>query len=256
VETILIGKEQVPALGLGTYRLDGKEGEHAISYAISIGYRHIDTAEFYRNEDIVGNAVRNSSIDRKEFFITTKVWPANFTKWNFIPCVEDSLKELNLGYIDLLLLHWPSDDESNNIALELLLKCLDKGYTRLIGVGNFSISQLKMAQKKASVFCNQVEYSPYKNQREMLSYLQANDMLLTAYSPLALGKISRDKTINGLAEKYGKTPGQIVLRWLLQQKNVSPIPKANSEKHLKENLQVFDFEITGEDMQTIFNLGI
>jgi 2,5-diketo-D-gluconate reductase B len=254
-ELISIGNEKIPALGLGTYQLTGREGEKSISDAIRIGYRHIDTAQFYRNEDIVGNAVRKSGKDRKEFFITTKIWPTDFTKSKFIPKVEQSLKELNAEYIDLLLLHWPAGDSANHLACDLLNDCLHKGYTRLAGVSNFSMTQLKEAQNRAPVFCNQLEYNPYINQREMLEYMPGNNLLLTAYQPLARGNVNKDAVLIALGEKYKKSPAQIVLRWLLQQKNVSPIPKAGSEKHLGENLNISDFQLSEDDMKSIFNLS-
>ncbi len=254
-EYITIGKEKVPALGLGTYQLTGKEGENAISLAINLGYRHIDTAQFYRNEEVVGNAVKNSGLARKEFFITTKIWPTDFTKKNFVPAVEQSLKRLQSDYVDLLLLHWPGNDAANALAVDLLSECHGKGYARLIGVSNFTIAQLEKARKKAPIFCNQVEYHPYIKQDEMLQYTRQHDLLLTAYTPLARGKVNQDTALIALGKKYGKTPAQIALRWFLQQKNVCPIPKGGSEKHLLENLQVFDFEISNEDMQTIFNLS-
>lgn len=252
---ITIGKEQVPAPGLGTYQLTGKDGEQSIAFAISLGYRHIDTAQFYRNEEVVGNAVKNSGIDRNGFFITTKVWPTDFTKKNFVPSVEQSLKKLKSDYVDLLLLHWPADEEANARGVDFLLECQQKGYARLIGVSNFSIPQLEIARKKAPVFCNQVEYHPYINQQEMVAFVQQNDLLMTAYTPLARGKVNKDITLIALGEKYGKTPTQIALRWFLQQKNVCPIPKGGSEKHLLENMQVFDFQLSNEDMQTIYNLS-
>jgi len=137
----------------------------------------------------------------------------------------------------------------------LLLECQQKGYARLIGVSNFSIAQLEKARKKAPIFCNQVEYHPYIDQQEMLQYTQKHNLLMTAYTPLARGKVNKDATLISLAEKYSRTPAQITLRWFLQQKNVCPIPKGGSEKHLLENMQVFDFEISDADMQTIFNLS-
>lgn len=253
---IVIGKEKIPALGLGTYQLMGNAGEQSIADAIRIGYRHIDTAQFYHNEEIVGNAVRNSGKDRKEFFITTKVWPTDFTKKNFIPKVEQSLRELNIGYIDLLLLHWPADDNANDVACDLLNESIHKGYTRLAGVSNFAIPQLKRAQQLMPVICNQVEYNPYVDQTEMLEYIQNNNLMMTAYTPLARGRVNNDSALIKLAQKYEKSVSQLVLRWFLQQKNVSPIPKAGSEKHLSDNMQVFDFLITGEDMKAISNLAI
>ena len=252
--TITVKQEKVPVLGLGTYQLQGREGEKAITTAISMGYRHIDTAQFYQNENVVGKAVTKSGIDRKEFFITTKVWPSDFTKSRFVPAVERSLGELEMDYVDLLLLHWPSDVAANERGLEFLNNCLDKKYTRLVGVSNFNLQQLNNASKKVPVFCNQMEYHPYINQQEMLQYVQQKGLLLTAYTPLARGNVNSDAILIEMAEKYHKTPAQVTLRWLIQQKNVSPIPKAGTEKHLKENMELFDFEITREDMQLIFNL--
>ncbi len=253
-KALIIGSTSVPALGLGTYKLTGREGEKAIEYGLSVGYRHIDTAEFYENEAEVGNAIHNSSIKRDDVFVTTKVWPSNFTKSNFIPCVEESLRKLKTGYVDLLLLHWPADDEANKLAAELLNKCHQLCYAKQVGVSNFSLQQLQDVQKLAPVFCNQLEYNPYKNLQHMLQYIQAHNMLFTAYSPLARGAVLKEPVIIALAEKYKKTGSQIVLRWLLQQGNVAAIPKASTEKHSIENMQVFDFELSEADMAAIFTL--
>jgi 2,5-diketo-D-gluconate reductase B len=253
--SITIQKQQVPVPGLGTYQLTGKEGERAISHAIALGYRHIDTAQFYHNEEDVGNAVNNSGVARNQLFITTKTWPTDFVKKNSISFVEQSLRKLKLDHVDLLLLHWPADENGNERGIDMLLEAYHKQYSRLIGVSNFNIPQLEKVRQKAPIFCNQIEYHPYINQREMLEYGKNNDLLLTAYTPLARGKVSKDSTIISIAEKYGKTPGQITLRWLLQQKNVCPIPKGGSEKHLLENLQVFDFQIQNEDMEIISDIN-
>jgi len=253
-KTLIIGSTPVPALGLGTYKLGGKDGEKAIEYGLSIGYRHIDTAEFYGNETEVGNAMQNSGIKRENIFITTKVWPSNFTKNNFIPCVEESLRKLKVGFVDLLLLHWPADDDTNKLAADQLNKCHALQYTKQVGVSNFSLQQLQDAQKIAPLFCNQLEYNPYKNMQTVLQYMQAQNMLFTAYSPLARGAVLKEPVITALAEKYNKTGSQIVLRWLLQQANVAAIPKASTEKHSVENMQVFDFVLSEADMAAIFAL--
>lgn len=255
MEVINIKNQKVPVPGLGTYQLTGGEGEKSVSDAIRIGYRHLDTAQFYHNEEIVGNAVRNSGKERKDFFITTKIWPTNFSKAKFMPAVEQSLRELDAAYIDLLLLHWPADDNANDLACDLLNECLHKGYARLVGVSNFGMHQLQRAQTRMPVFCNQVEYNPFVNQKEMLEYILENEMLLTAYTPLARGRVNQYSTLISLAGKYGKSPSQVVLRWFLQQKNVCPIPKAGSEKHLKENMEIFDFQLPGEDMKAIFEIA-
>ncbi len=250
-----IGNAEVPALGLGTYRLTGREGEKTIEQALALGYRHIDTAEMYGNEDVVGNAIINCGINRADIFITTKVWPSNFSKKKFIPSVESSLKRLRVDNVDLLLLHWPADDDTNRLATELLSECLHLQYAKHVGVSNFSLSQLQKAQAQAPIFCNQVEYSPYNNNNILLQYMRGQNMLLTAYSPLARGTVLHEAIIKKLAGKYQKTASQIVLRWLLQQDNVAAIPKAGSEKHSLENLQVFDFELSEEDMLAVFQLA-
>lgn len=245
----------IPALGFGTYAITGKTCIQATETALRLGYRHLDTAEFYKNEAEVGKGMHNSGLDRKEIFLTTKVWPTNITKNKFIPAVEESLRQLNQDYVDLLLIHWPADHEdTNRAAVDLLAECLHKQYARLIGVSNFSIPQLQQAQKQAPIVCNQVEYHPYYSQEEMLTYVQENDLFLTAYSPLGQGNMMNDVVLKNMAAEYGKTVSQIVLRWLIQQPQVSAIPKASSEKHQLENLQIFDFELSNEDMEKISDL--
>jgi 2,5-diketo-D-gluconate reductase B len=254
-KTLMIGTTAVPALGLGTYKLTAKDGEKAIEQALHIGYRHIDTAAFYHNEEETGNAVRNSGIGRDDIFITTKVWPTNFTKALFIPGVEESLKKLKVDAVDLLLLHWPApDDDTNKLAASLLNKCLELQYAKHVGVSNFTLPQLQLASQYAPVFCNQLEYNPYQNLDEILQFTEKNNLLLTAYSPLARGAVLQEPIIKSLAAKYNKTGSQVVLRWLLQQHNVAAIPKASNEKHSIENMEVFNFELSDEDMQKIFSL--
>jgi len=252
---LTIQNTQIPALGLGTYKLTGRAGEKEILRALQLGYRHIDTAEMYGNEEEVGNAVKQSGIARGEIFITTKVWPNNFSKAKFIPGVEDSLRKLKVDTVDLLLLHWPADDETNRLAVDLLNQCHQKQYAKLVGVSNFTIAQLKIAQAAAPACCNQVEYSPYNNNKTLLTYMQQQGMMLTAYSPLARGAVLQEAVIKKLAAAYNKTGAQIVLRWLLQQDNVSAIPKAADEQHSRQNLEVFDFELSEEDMKAIFSLA-
>lgn len=251
---VKIRSVKIPALGFGTFRLQGNDCLEGVLDALSIGYRHIDTAQMYKNEEEVGKAIKNSPVPRNEIFLTTKVTPGNFSKENFLPSVESCLKKLQLDSVDLLLLHWPSDDESNKIAVEELSKAQQKGYAKLIGVSNFNHRQTEAALKQADIICNQVEYHPYLGQRKILKYIREYDMMLTAYSPLGVGKILSDNLILSLAEKYNKTPAQIVLRWFMQQENVSAIPKASDRKHREANFNIFDFELSGEDMDKIFAL--
>ncbi|MBN8568141.1 MAG: aldo/keto reductase [Ignavibacteria bacterium] len=252
---IELRSEKIPALGYGTFRLQGNDCITGVEDALKIGYRHIDTAQAYKNEEEVGNAIKNSPLSRDEIFLTTKVTTLNFSKENFIPSVEASLKKLRTDYVDLLLLHWPSDDEVNKIALEQLALSQSKGYAKSIGVSNFTMSQMDSAISQADICCNQVEYHPYFTQEKIKVYLNKHNLMLTAYRPLADGKILSDRHIISLAQKYNRTPAQIVLRWFLEQKDVSVIPKASDEKHRRDNFNIFDFELSEEDVQDISNLN-
>jgi len=149
-----IGSEKVPALGYGTFRLAGNECTEGVADALEIGYRHIDTAQMYKNEEETGTAIKNSTVKREDIFLTTKVLPANSAKELFLPSVEESLKKLKVDFVDLLLFHWPGDDEVNKVAVEQLAIAKEKGYTRLIGVSNFTVRQLELAKQQADIFCN------------------------------------------------------------------------------------------------------
>jgi len=249
---IIINSVSIPKVGLGTYKLTGYEGIKSIEDALQIGYRHIDTAQVYNNEQETGKAVRNSKIGREKIFITTKVWPSDFN--NLLSIVEESLSKLKTDYVDLLLLHWPSDEESNKIGVEYLNAALHKGYTKSVGVSNFNLDQLAIALAQAPIICNQVEYHPFLSQQKMLTYLRQQNMFLTAYSPLALGKVVKDETLQQIAKKYKKTSSQVALRWLIQQGDIAVIPKASSSERRKENLNIFDFELAPNDMMAIFEL--
>jgi 2,5-diketo-D-gluconate reductase B len=252
-DTIIKRSITIPKVGIGTYQLTGSDGQKSIENALQIGYRHIDTAQFYRNEEEVGNAIWNSGIGRENVFLTTKIWPSDFHR--LIEAVENSLRKLKTGYLDLLLLHWPSDDEANKKAVDNLNKTLSKGYSKSIGVSNFNISQLDAAIARAPVICNQVEYHPFLSQQKMLTHIKEQDMFLTAYSPLALGKVAKNTLLMEIARRYKKTASQVTLRWLIQQGDVAVIPKASSAERRKQNLDIFDFELSKEDMAAIFTLS-
>ena len=252
-DTIVKNTLKIPKVGLGTYKLTGNEGTRSIEDALHLGYRHIDSAQLYENEDEVGKAIRNSGLDREKVFVTTKIWPADFKR--LIPAVEDSLRKLKTDNVDLLLLHWPSDEESNKAGLGFLHEALHKEYARHVGVSNFNSIQLEQAIGLAPVCCNQVEYHPYLSQEKMLTLLKKHDLFLTAYRPLALGKVVTDPLLLELGAKYGRTAGQIALRWLVQQGDVAVIPKASSAERRRENLAIFDFELSQDDMESIFTLN-
>ncbi|MBS1624770.1 MAG: aldo/keto reductase [Bacteroidetes bacterium] len=250
---ITIGSTHIPRIGLGTYKITGPDAAGDIAAAIGIGYRHIDTARMYENEAEVGKGIRNSGVDRSEIFVTTKVWPSDFH--DLLPAVEDSLRKLQMDRVDLLLLHWPSDPESNKTAVAQLNEVINKGYAKSVGVSNFTIAQLEEARKEAPIICDQVEYHPYLSQAKLLAYLRSYDMALTAYRPLALGKVTKDPVLMDIASKHHKTAGQVTLRWLVQQDDVAVIPKTTHRERMAENFNIFDFELTQQEMDAIFALN-
>jgi 2,5-diketo-D-gluconate reductase B len=249
------GLPGIPLLGLGTYTLTGAACQTAVQEALDAGYRHLDTAQAYGNEQAVGLGLRASTVSRDEVFVTTKVWHTNLGAKNFRTSVENSLRKLALDYVDLLLIHWPAAEEATTLAaVELLAECQHQQHARLIGVSNFPLPLLERARQLAPLCCNQLEYHPYLSQHAQLDYLRAHDMLLTAYSPLAIGRILHEPLVQQLATKYERTPSQIALRWLVQQPHVAVIPRAASARHRQENLAVFDFELRADDMAHLHHL--
>ncbi len=246
--------EKVPSLGLGTYRLSGEECTKAVKCALALGYRHIDTAQMYRNEDEVGRGVQDSSVDREDAFLVTKVWPSDFSHDDVLRKTRESLRKLGTDYVDLLLMHWPSQDVPLEETLGAMTELKEEGSVRHIGVSNFPPQMVEEAAGHAEVFCNQVEYHPYKVQDDLLEQAKKMDYLLTAYRPIARGEVLDDETLREIGEAHSKTPAQVALRWLIQQEKVAAIPKAASEEHLEGNLDVFDFELSDEEMKRIFGL--
>ncbi|MDY6764331.1 MAG: aldo/keto reductase [Halobacteria archaeon] len=247
---------RIPALGLGTYKLRGNEGLNSIKKALEIGYRHIDTAQMYNNEEEVGEAVRQSNVDREDVFITTKILRRNLEYGDVLSSVNDSLRRLGMEHVDLLLIHAPSSSVPIEESIEAMNELQDEGKVDHIGVSNFSVKQTQEAieASETPVVTNQVKYHPFYSQNEILDFCIENDVMLTAYTPLANGRVIGHDTLSKIGEKYGKTGAQVALRWLVQQENVSTIPKASSEEHLRENIDIFDFELTRDEMQTIFDL--
>ncbi|TVR16765.1 MAG: aldo/keto reductase [Balneolaceae bacterium] len=243
----------VPEIGLGTYRLYGKECKQIITKALEIGYRHIDTAQIYKNEKEVGDALHASGIEREEIFLTTKIWHTNLDHDDVLNSVEESLRELRVPYVDLLLIHWPNEQYSLLQTFEAMLTLRDQGKALNIGVSNFplSLTQTVVEDLRIPIFTNQVEFHPFLEQFNLLDYSYENDFLVTAYSPLAQGKVSENKTLIQIAAEYGKSPAQIALRWLIEQENVVAIPKASSVEHLTENLDIYDFELSDEHFEQI-----
>jgi len=248
---------RVPAVGLGTYELRGRAGVRAVRRALDLGYRHLDTAELYENETAVGTALGESPVDREAVFLTTKVWKTNLARDDVLASGRRSAEKLGVDTIDLLLIHAPSRSIPIPETIGAMNDLQAEGTVRHVGVSNFSVDQLRTAMdaSETPILTNQVEYNPYEDRSALLEFCLEHDVLLTAYSPLAKGKVAKDGTLTELGERYGKTGAQVALRWLVQQPNVVAIPKAGGEDHLRENLDVFDFALTDDEMTTVAELG-
>jgi len=244
---------KIPALGYGTWQLKGKDCETGVAAALDIGYRHIDTAQIYENEAEVGRALKSSGLKREDLFLTTKVWNDNLAGNRFQKSVEESLNKLQTNYVDLLLIHWPISEVPFEEQMKSLRAVHEAGMARMIGVSNFTVAQMREVVEElgAPIVNNQVEYHPFLSQKPVLDYVRAHGMFLTAYSPLARGKVREEIALREIAEKHGKTVGQITLRWLVQQERVAAIPKAASLDHIRENFDIFNFELDADDMQRI-----
>jgi methylglyoxal/glyoxal reductase len=241
----------MPLLGLGVYDMYNREAEEAVTNALEIGYRLIDTAAMYKNETEIGNAIRTSAITRKEIFLTTKVADGDQGYDNTLRAFDTSNKKLNCDYIDLYLVHWPIKKTRKDtwIALEKLYA--DKR-VRAIGVANYLIPFLNELDSYGTITpaVNQVEFSPYLFLEDLLNECKRKHIQLQAYTPLVRGQRFTDPKLVALANQYGKTPAQVILRWALQL-GVSTIPKSSNLNRLKENFDVFDFQISDGDMKKI-----
>jgi 2,5-diketo-D-gluconate reductase B len=254
IETIEVQGMSVPRLGFGTWQIEGSEATEAVRDALEIGYRQIDTARAYENEAEVGEGLAQSGVDRGVIFLTTKVFPGDFEPDALKAAAEDSLRSLKTDYLDLLLLHWPDDSVPLERTLQALVELQEAGTIRHLGVSNFPAGLLAEALAQAPVFCDQVEYHPFLGQDRLLELARANDVLVTAYSPLAHGRVPGDATLAEIGEAHGKTAGQVALRWLLDQPGVSPIPKASSHERRVENFEVFDFSLSDDERERIDGL--
>jgi 2,5-diketo-D-gluconate reductase B len=243
---------KMPAIGFGTMELPHRPAE-LVAAAIEAGYRHIDTARKYGTEEHVGEGIRASGIARSELFITTKVTEENAREADFLRSAETSLKALRFDYVDLLLVHWPQPKVPFSETLGALAKAKRSGLTRHIGVSNFTLAMLDEAVQVCPepLVTNQIEYHAYLPQDRMIAALKKYGMILTAYCPVARGKLLDDPVVGEIAKGRGKTHAQICLRWLIQQPMVAAVPRALEEKHIAENLDVFEFSLSDEEMQRI-----
>lgn len=248
---VLSNGVKMPSIGFGTYK-SGNDEETAkiIKYALNIGYRQIDTASFYGNEVGIGIGIKESGINREDIFLVTKLWNDDHGYDKTIESFNKSLEKLQVNYIDLYLIHWPNRLNSETWkAFEYLYKT---GKVKSIGVCNFKIGHLEELKKTAEIMpmVNQIEIHPQSSKNDMLSYCEENNIQLVAWSPIMRGKLFSNELMINLAEKYKKTIAQIILRWHFQ-KGVIPIPKSSNEERIKENLNIFDFELSINDMKAI-----
>ncbi|MBN2365614.1 MAG: aldo/keto reductase [Calditrichaeota bacterium] len=247
---------RMPYFGLGVYLMnDGKEVQTAVQYALDIGYRLIDTASAYDNESGVGKAIRQSTVERSEIFVTTKLWNSDHGYDKARKAFEKSLKKLDLDYIDLYLIHWPVKNKRKETwrALETLL---DDGLCRAIGVSNYMLPHLRELLDYAAILpaVNQVEFSPFLYQKDLLDFCNNHNIQLEAYSPLTRGKKFNNEVLVSIADKYKKTAAQILIRWALEHQ-VVVIPKSSNPDRIEENADVFDFSIEDQDMEKLDNLN-
>lgn len=248
--------DKMPIVGLGTWKLKGEECINTVKTAINIGYTHLDTADLYDNHQAVGQGIKASKVKREQLFITSKIKPENL---NYKTIKEDTkrfLAELNIEYLDLILIHWPNKEIPLENSLKALKEVKAEGLVKNIGVSNFTINHLKDALKLYPdlIAVNQVEFHPTLYQKDLLDFCQKNEITLTAYSPLARGEIFENEIMQKLADEYNKSAAKLTLKWLID-KNIVAIPKASSKTHLKANLDLFDWELPAKAREKIDDLN-
>ena len=255
IQTVTAGGARIPLVGLGTWTLRGKDCARLVEQAIAAGYRHIDTAQMYENEREVGEGVRASGL-RDQVFITTKVTPENLRAGDLERTAKESVARIGVSQVDLLLIHWPNSKIPLKETIGALNKAKRDGLTKHIGVSNFNVALIEEATKlsEAPLVCDQVEYHPFLDQSKVVAACKKHDMAVVAYSPIARGGAERDQVIARIAKAHGKSPAQISLRWLVQQ-GIVVIPRTSKVERLKENIAVFDFELTAAEMKELAGLA-
>jgi diketogulonate reductase-like aldo/keto reductase len=243
----------IPSIGLGTWNLRGRECAKAVADALGVGYRHLDTAAMYGNEEAVGDGVRASGLKRDDVFITTKVWHDALRDGALQRSAEASLKRLELEAVDLLLIHWPNRSVPLKESIAALCDTKRRGLARHIGVANFNIALLDESNRLATepLVANQCEYHPRLDQSRLIAACRAYGMAFVSYSPLGRGEAVREPAVAAVAKQHRKTPAQIVLRWHTQQAGVAAIPKSANAARIAENIALFDFELTPTEMDRI-----
>ena len=244
----------IPAIGLGTWTLSGKAAIRLVADAIRSGYRHVDTATMYDNEEAVGAGLRASGVSRDEVFLTTKAWPSDIGDGDLQRSVEASLKRLQVDRVDLALIHWPSRTIPLAESIGALNEVKDRGLARHIGVSNFTVALLDqaVALSRHPLACNQIEYHPFLNQDRVLAACRGHGMAVVSHSPLARGTdLFSEPAVTAAAERHCRTPAQIVLRWQVQQDGVVAIPRSSNPERIAQNLRIFDFALEADEMAAL-----
>src|ERR1700759_2161451 len=256
MDTINTQGIRMPRLGFGTFRMQGDVCRAAVESALALGYRHIDTAEMYANEEEVGAAIAASGVPRGDLHITTKVWNENLAPDAMRRAFDTSMKKLRLDVLDLYLVHWPAPNMNLTSMFETLMKLKQEGRTRAIGVANFNVALLKkvVEEIRVPIACNQVEYHVMLDQTNLRKYLAAKSIPLVAYCPLAQGKAAANETLIAIGNKHGASAAQVALKWLLDQDGVAAIPKASRAESQRANLEALDIGLDDEDCQAIAGL--
>lgn len=249
---------KIPTIGLGTFRLKGVQAQNSVTTGLELGYRHIDTAQIYDNEQDVGASLQKSKVPRAEIYLTTKIWTENLSKEKLIPSLQESLRKLAVKYVDLTLIHWPSPKNEVPLreTLEALLEAQRLGLTKEIGLSNFTIAQMKEAIEIAgakNILTNQIEVHPFLQNKKLVEFCKAQGILVTAYMPLAYGKVMKDETLLQIADKHKTNPADVALSWLLDQEMLI-IPSSTKRENLLSNLQVRRGFLTKEDFAAIAKL--
>jgi diketogulonate reductase-like aldo/keto reductase len=247
----------IPALGFGTFRMPDADVHRVLPEALKLGFRHVDTAQIYKNEAAVGDVLKSSGIARQDIFLTTKVWVDRVGHEAFIASVDESLTKLKTDHVDLLLLHWPQSEMPLADRIGALNELRKAGKVKNIGVSNFSTALMAEAVKlsDAPIVNNQVEYHPYLDQTKVLSEAAKTGMSVTAYYLMADGAVPKDEVLKDIGAKHGKTAAQVVLRWAVQQKGVIALSKTATESRLPENFDIFDFALSEDEMAAVHKLS-
>jgi 2,5-diketo-D-gluconate reductase B len=257
IPVVTSGGACVPAIGLGTWDLRGRTCARMVELALRLGYRHIDTAEMYDNEREVGEGLRASGVSREDVFITTKIWPDHLAPADLERATRESLARLRLSNVDLLLIHWPSPRIPLAETMAALCRMQLAGFTRHIGVSNFTVPLLEAAVQLATepLVTNQIEWHPYLDQSKVVATCRRHGISVTAYSPIARGRAGNDAKLRRIGLHHRKTPGQVSLRFLVQEGAIV-IPRTSKRERLEENMAIFDFELEPAEMDEIRGLAL